>query len=371
MKLGILSVHLTPNLNRGWSLPMKMRLSLLLCLVLLASAPPPATAQNQDYSIGPEDVLKISVWDHPDLSQDEAVVSMEGYISFPLIGQVPAQGLTTLQLEQRLCQLLGDGYIVNPQVRVTVVKYRSKLIHVLGEVKSPGAFPLTRNQISLMEAISMAQGVTQDAGREAVIVRPQRPKIGNPHPIELATKEELITANLASLLEGNLKENLILRSGDTIYVPRMKYFYIIGEVARPGRYVLETGATILKAIGLAGGMTASGSQTKIKILKEKDGKKEEIPARVEDLVQPEDTIVVPRGNHFFITGEVNRPGRYPMEEEMTVMQAISIGGGLTPKGSPRRIRIIRMQDGREIKISVSLSDRVKPEDTIVVPERIF
>jgi len=373
MKLLVRSLNLSLDANPRCRLRLNLSLRLLLlCLALLATFPPPTLADSQDYSMGAEDVLKISVWDHPDLSQEEAVVSMEGYISFPLIGQVKVQGLTTSQLEQRLCQLLGDGYIVNPQVRVTVVKYRSKLIHVLGEVKSPGALPLTRNEISLMEAISMVQGVTQDAGREAIIVRPQKPKsIGNPHPIETASKEELITANLTGLLEGNLKENLILRSGDTIYVPRMRYFYIMGEVVRPGRYVLEKDTTIRKAIGLAGGLTASGAQNKIKILKEKEGKKEEMPAKVEDLVQPEDTIVIPRGNHFFITGEVNNPGRYPMEESMTVMQAISVGGGLTAKGSPRRIRIIRMRDGRETKLSASLSDRVEPEDTIVVLERIF
>jgi len=346
--------------------------SLALLALVLQVQPLSALGPNQDYSIGPEDTLRIVVWDHPDLSVEEAVVSQEGFISFPLIGQVQAQGLTPAQLEQRLCQLLADGYIVNPQVRVTVAKYRSKVVHVLGEVKSPGTFSLTRNQITLMEAISMAQGVTPEASREAIIVRPRHASgSGNPLPLELASKEELIVANLGGLLEGNFKENLSIRAGDTIYIPRLKYFYIMGEVAHPGRYILEKGTTVLKAIGLAGGLTASGSQSKIKILKEKDGKKEEIPAKLEDLIQPEDTVFVPRGNHFFITGEVSNPGRYPMEEGMTVMQAISVGGGLTAKGSPRRIRIIRLVNGREVKISASLNDRVEPEDTIVVLERFF
>ena len=331
-------------------------------------------APGQDYSIGPEDVLKISVWDHPDLSLEEAAVSLEGYISFPLIGQVSVKGLTTSQVEKRLCRLLADGYIVNPQVRVAVAKFRSKLIFVLGEVRSPGAFPLTRNQMKLIEVISMAQGITQDAGRDAIIVRSQKKmKMGNPHPIpiESAAKEELITANLAALLEGDLTENLTVRAGDTIYIPRLKYFFIMGEVARPGKYILEEGTTVLKAIGIAGGLAPSGAQSKIKIFKERDGKKEEIAAKTEDLVQAGDTVFVPRGNHFFITGEVNSPGRYPMEEGITVMQAITIGGGLTAKGSSRRIKIIRLQDGRETKISASLDDRVEPEDTILVPERFF
>ena len=331
-------------------------------------------APGQDYSIGPEDVLKISVWDHPDLSLEEAAVSLEGYISFPLIGQVSVKGLTTSQVEKRLCRLLADGYIVNPQVRVAVAKFRSKLIFVLGEVRSPGAFPLTRNQMKLIEVISMAQGVTQDAGRDAIIVRSQKKmKMGNPHPIpiESAAKEELITANLAALLEGDLTENLTVRAGDTIYIPRLKYFFIMGEVARPGKYILEERTTVLKAIGIAGGLEPSGAQSKIKIFKERDGKKEEIAAKTEDLVQAGDTVFVPRGNHFFITGEVNGPGRYPMEEGITVMQAITIGGGLTAKGSSRRIKIIRLQDGRETKVSASLDDRVEPEDTILVPERFF
>ena len=339
----------------------------------LKQSPAQLQAPNQDYSIGPEDVLKISVWDHPDLTLEEADVSLEGYISFPLIGQISVKSLTTSQVEKRLCQLLADGYIVNPQVRVTVAKFKSKVIYVLGEVKSPGAFPLTRNEMKLIEVISMAQGVTQDAGREAIIVRPQKIKMSNPHPvpIESAAKEELIIANLGALLEGNLKENLTIRGGDTIYIPRLKYFFIMGEVARPGKYILEEGTTVLKAIGVAGGLTADGAQRKIKIVKEKDGKKEEIPVKMEDPVEPEVTVFVPRGYHFFITGEVNRPGRYSMEEDITVMQAISIGGGLTAKGSSRRIKIIRIREGREIKVSTSLKDRVEPEDTILIPERFF
>lgn len=361
---------------KALNLNLSLSLSLLL---LLALSPQGVVAEiqvtSQDYALGPEDVLKISVWDHPDLSLEESVVSQEGYISFPLIGQVLVRGLTTAQVEQKFCRLLEDGYLVNPQVRVAVAKYKSKLIYVLGEVKAPGAFPLTRNEIGLVEVISMAQGVTQDAGQEAIIVRPQRPQAGSgnpPHPIPLekASKEELITANLRGLLEGNLKENLTIRAGDTIYVPRLKYFFIIGEVNRPGRYVLETGTTVLKAIGLAGGLTLSGAKNKIKILKEKDGK-QEFAARMDDSIEPEDTVLVSRGYHFFITGEVSKPGRYPMEEDITVMQAISIGGGLTPKGSSKRIKIIRIKEGREVKVSVSLNDRVEPEDTIVVPERFF
>jgi polysaccharide export outer membrane protein len=339
----------------------------------LKQPPSQLQAPGQDYSIGPEDVLKVSVWDHPDLTLEEVDVSLEGYISFPLIGQVSVKGLTTSQVEQRLRKLLADGYIVNPQVRVTVAKFKSKVIYILGEVKSPGAFPLTRNEMKLIEVISMAQGVTQDAGREAIIVRPQKMKMGNPHPIpiEKAAKEELITANLGALLEGNLKENLTVRGGDTIYIPRLKTFFIMGEVARPGKYILEEGTTVLKAIGIAGGLTPDGAQSKIRIVKEKDGKKEELPVKIEDSVEPEVTVFVPRGYHFFITGEVNHPGRYSMEEDITVMQAISIGGGLTAKGSSRRIKIIRSRDGRETKTSASLNDRVDPEDTILVPERFF
>jgi len=109
----------------------------------LRQGAPPAATEDRDYVLGAEDEVSIIVWDHPDLIR-KTRINLEGKISFPLIGELQVTGVTQLQLEKRLRDMLADGYIVNPQVSVQVTDYRSQKIFVIGEVNSPGAYPSQR-----------------------------------------------------------------------------------------------------------------------------------------------------------------------------------------------------------------------------------
>lgn len=118
------------------------------CLVTVSFA--------QDYIIGEGDILKITVYDHEDLTT-VARVSGEGVIVFPLIGQVEVKGLTLSQITQNISVLLTDGYVVNPQVSIFIQEFRSKKAFIMGEVNKPGLYVLPW-QTTLLSVLSEAGG---------------------------------------------------------------------------------------------------------------------------------------------------------------------------------------------------------------------
>jgi polysaccharide export outer membrane protein len=264
-------------------------LLLALCLLFPSSMP----AQG-DYLIGKEDVLEIIVWGHEDLKRTMPV-SLEGMISFPLIGEVQAMGISAVNMEKAIAARLGDGYIVNPQVTVTVREYKSQRVFLMGEVKSPGTYAVTKEN-NLLFVLSQAGGPTKDAGEEVVIIRPHMP-LARALTLEEAEKnrEQIIQVNLKEVLAGDKKSNIAIRDGDSIVVPKLKIdsFFVMGEVKSPGKYDLDKGTTVLMAISMGGGLTPKAAPNRTKITREQAGKKVEIPATMEALVLPGDTIVVP------------------------------------------------------------------------------
>src|SRR5215467_13836864 len=140
----------------------------LLIALLLALAGPPAT-RAQEYTIGPGDVLTITVWGHPDLSSDY-MVDPDGFAPFPLIGRVKASGATPREVATALTEALGKDYLVNPQVIVSVKAYLSQKVTVLGEAAKPGVFYLT-GPTTLVDILSSAGWLGRGAGREILLVR--------------------------------------------------------------------------------------------------------------------------------------------------------------------------------------------------------
>ncbi|MDD2903293.1 MAG: polysaccharide export protein [Syntrophales bacterium] len=266
-------------------------LVLLICLTGII----PAFSQ-QDYVLGPEDMVEIKVWDHEDLTRKQRV-GLEGKISFPFVGDIKAQGLTVLQLQKELEHCLGQGYIVDPHVSVTITDYKSKKFFVVGKVKNPGTYPLTKN-IKVVEAISLAGGLSQASGKSAsggtaIIVR-ARPgeKSDQPRLPDQVKPQERINILLNAAMSGDPRNNVEIKNGDTIYVPAL-FLYITGEVKRPGRYPYEEGMTVLQAVTTAGGFSDKAAPGRTSILREQGGVKKKIGAKLDDPIRPEDTIVVP------------------------------------------------------------------------------
>jgi polysaccharide export outer membrane protein len=356
-----------------------------MTLGLSALASPPGWAK--DYVIGPRDVLKITVWGHQDLSQNYNV-SAEGTIVFPLIGEVRAAGLTEGQLGHRLAEMLEKDYLVNPQVLVSVAEYRSKKVLVLGEAERPGSYPLT-GETRILEVISLAGGFGKTAGKQLVLLRPQERVASAGQVLPAGTTMRRL--NIDRIQAGDTAENIAVEDGDTIFIPKANAFFVLGEVTKAGTYALEKETSILEAISIAGGFTQRAAPAGTKVIRKlPDGRQETIPvdmsgavpAKRDFMLQDGDSILVPRGNTFFVFGEVKKPGDFQLEKETTILEAISVAGGFTDKAAPGRTRVIRTTPQGQQTIEVDMNEIIKrgrrdksiplkENDVIVVPESFF
>jgi polysaccharide export outer membrane protein len=260
---------------------------------LAAQAPQSPAPAFTDYVVGPQDVLTINSFDQADLSGRFAVEA-DGTFTYPLIGRVKAGGLTLRQIEAELKKRLKDEkYFVNPQLSVAVEQFKSQKIFIVGEVRLPGAYPLS-GDMSLIEALARAGSTLPTASGEALIVHGAPGQ--SPSTALAATQDpsNMVRVNLLDLESGILSQNAVLRDGDTIVVPRAQSVYVFGQVKNPGAYALQhANMTVLQALSLAGGVTENGSTNRIKIVRMVKNDKTEIRAKLGDTVQPGDTIIVP------------------------------------------------------------------------------
>lgn len=362
--------------------PAAMTALLLVALLLVPAGPAAAQAAGSggptEYKVGAKDVLKITVWGHDDLTK-QVVVSGDGSFQFPLIGDVRVGGLTPGAIETLLRDLLGKDYLVNPQVSVTVAEYRSQRVFVLGEVDKAGTYALT-GQTMLLDVLSQAGGPGKNAGRQVVVVRGAQ----SDGPVTPgAAGSVAFRADLKRLLDGVPGENIPLQNGDTVYVPKLTSFFVLGEVLRQGAYAMDKETNALEAVTLAGGFTDRAAPSGAKILRKRaDGSQESLDV---DLADPRardvqiaegDTLLIPRGNTFFVSGEVRKPGAYPLEKSTTAFGAVTIAGGFTEKAGQSQVKLIRRgASGEEqtVVLDLSGSDRagrdypLRDGDTLLVP----
>lgn len=165
-----------------------------------------------DYRIQGKDILYIDVYNEPELSYDQSKqrslrVSTNGKISFPLIGDIEVAGLTPFQLERKLEELLGDGYLINPHVSVIVGSYHGSVC-VIGQVKSPGEIKLQDREITVVEAISMKGGFTDIASPNRTYIVRMENGIKN-----------IIQVKVNKIIKDKKDEDIILKPGDTVVVP--------------------------------------------------------------------------------------------------------------------------------------------------------
>jgi polysaccharide export outer membrane protein len=263
----------------------------LLVSVALTGASYAQVAQPSNYVIGPQDILSITVFNEEDL-RGKFPVDSDGSFTFPYIGRVQAGGLTLRQLEAELRKRLAQGYFKEPQLSVSVESYRSQKVHIVGEVRNPATYTLT-GDMSLIEAIARAGSTLPTASGEALIVR-ARTGASTEKPI-MPTGEDadVTTVDLKVLQSGALSQNMPLKDGDTIFVPRAETVYVFGQVRTPGAYAIQRSTTVLQALSLAGGVNERGAANRIRIVRLEKGKQVEIRVKLDYIVRPGDTIIVP------------------------------------------------------------------------------
>lgn len=356
---------------------------------LAAAAPVPENiapvpgAARPEYRANIEDVLEVSVL-RPDKIDATVTVGPDGTISFPYIGNVYVKGMSLAGIQQEVQKRLSDGYMRYPEVAVTLKESRVNKFFISGEVAHPGAYPIEDNT-TVLKAISIAGGFTQSGLHgHAKVIRPKNNGSGY----------EVYRVAIRGVEQASDADSLTLKPGDTVVVSEDKFF-AYGEVAKPGTYPLEENTSVLKAISIAGGFTQFGAYSRVKVLRPlKDGGHQVIKINVKGLMngdpgqsdvvlQPDDTVVVSE-DKFFVYGEVNKPGTYPIEEDTTVMKAISIAGGFSKFGSASRVKVLRPRKSGTgydtIKVNLkgvmegSAKDQdniLQPGDTVVVSEGVF
>jgi polysaccharide export outer membrane protein len=361
-------------------------LGVVVALLCLGLGVPPALASG--YVIGPRDVIRINIYGQTDLSRNYDVTD-DGTINFPFVGTVRCAGLTEAEIAGAITTLLAKDYLVNPQVSVTVAEYRSKKVLVLGEVARPGPYPLS-GQTTLLDIVTQAGGFAGNVTKQVSVIRPK--KLPGPPPDGNDGEKQTWRFRIDGLQAAGTSGDFLLQDGDTVVISRLLSVLVLGEVGRPGAQGLEKEDTsVLEIIAAAGGLTPKASRKGVQVIRTLPNGKEE--RRVVDLsgavppdrnyrIQEGDTIVVPRGNAYFVMGAVRNPGTYPLEGGMTILEAISTAGGFTERAAPGRTKIIRSTKTGQETIYVDMNDIIKrgqrdkaiplrEDDIIVVPESFF
>ena len=204
--------------------------------------------------------------------------------------------------------------------------------------------------------------------------------------LTLRTLEEDLRKKLA---DGYLRNPQVSVSMEQY---RSQRIFVMGEVRSPGAYQLTGDMTIIEAIARAGSTTPQAADGMM-IVRPKEGSKADGPVLATDdhsevirvnlreiqegalsknvQLLDGDTLVVQKARSVYVFGQVRAPGAYPVDKDTTVLQAMSLAGGVTDRGSTGRIKIVRTVDGKKKEIKVKLTDIVEPGDTIIVAERFF
>lgn len=248
------------------------------------------TAQQppSDYTLGPGDIIRILVFQNPDLTL-ETRVSESGTINYPLIGNVKVGGMPLSEASSAIAsELKSGGFVQQPQVNILLLEVRGNQVSVLGEVNRPGRFPLETFNTRVSEMLAMAGGIESaigpnGGGSDTVIVSGMRNG--------QAFRQEIDIPSL--FLKDQPGNDIIVSGGDVIYVPPAPLYYIYGEAQRPGSFRIRRGMTIQQALAEAGGPSLRGTQRGMKLYRRNaEGVVEVAETQLTDLVQPNDVIFV-------------------------------------------------------------------------------
>jgi polysaccharide export outer membrane protein len=247
--------------------------------VLAQAANAPTAAE---YRLGSGDVVRISVYQNPDLTL-ETRVTEAGIVSYPLLGTIRLGNLSVTAAEKLIADGLRNGnFVKQPQVTIVVLQVRGNQASVLGQVNRPGRYPIEVADMRLTDLLAMAGGAAVN-GSDVVVVTGERN--GKPFRQEI----DLPTV----FAQGGKDKDILILNGDAVWVERQPLVYIYGEVQRPGPMRVERSMTVMQALATGGGLTARGTQKGIRVhRKGADGKVQVIEPSMDDKVLDGDVVYV-------------------------------------------------------------------------------
>ena len=249
-----------------------------------AAAPTPAAATaSAEYRLGAGDVIRIVVYQNPDLTL-ETRVSETGVVSFPLLGNVRIGGLGVSAAEKLIADGLKNGnFVKQPQVTLTLLQIKGNQASVLGQVNRPGRYPIETADMRLTDLLANAGGVATSGSDQLVLTGTRN---GKPF------RQEIDLPGVFSA-EQNRANDILIQNGDVLWVDRAPLVYIYGEVQRPGPMRLERGMTLMQVLAAGGGLNQRGTERGIRIhRKSADGKVQVVQPNMDDSVRDGDVVFV-------------------------------------------------------------------------------
>lgn len=269
--------------------PVRKLLFTMFALCLFVAAPC-FSQSTESLLIGPGDLISITVFDTPEMTQDIRV-NDAGVVRLQLIGDLKIGGQTPAAAAKLIEDTLISHQIMKaPQVTVRVKDYATQDVSVLGQVKNPGPYEITTPQ-TVLKVIALAGGLNDDADRKITIQRNNDPT-------------QKVDYYLANNADQAMQGAVLVNPGDTIIVPRAPIVYIMGDIGRPGGYAIATNdskLTMLQLVAMAGS-TNKTAKTNLKLIrKTPDGQQKEIPVQLADIQkgkQPD--IPLQQGDIIFV-----------------------------------------------------------------------
>ncbi|NTV24988.1 MAG: sugar transporter [Chlorobiaceae bacterium] len=270
------------------------------------------------YRLGPGDVVSLQVWHRPELSQENIIVSPDGYIVVPRIGGINVMNRTPEESQRLITERLEVLYI-KPEVTIRVQEYHNNKAFVLGRVSKPGVvnFP---GKGTLLEALALAGGLPDQAKETSLtkcaIIR------GN---------DTVIWVNLQDLLNnGNMALNARIQNNDIIYIPEAadELVYVMGEVASPGAIQLKNGMNVLKAIMLAGGMNKHADSGKVFIIRQQNLKGDVMRIDLKSMLEHGDfsqNFALMSNDIIYISPSGMAKFNYTLEKFLPTLSVLSLG----------------------------------------------
>jgi polysaccharide export outer membrane protein len=260
---------------------------LLAALVAGVTSVAPVSAQTSaaapnEYRLGPGDVVRVTVYQNPDLTL-EARIGEGGVVSYPLLGSVRLGGTTVSQAEKLIADgLRGGNFVKQPQVSILVVQVRGNQASVLGQVNRPGRYPIEVADMRLSDILAVAGGINAGGADTLTLVgtrdgKPMRKVIDLPGIFRSDSRES----------------DVIVQNGDVIYVERAPVVYIYGEVQRPGALRLERDMTVMQALATGGGLNLRGTEKGLRVHRRApDGSLQVVTPKMDDLLREGDVVYV-------------------------------------------------------------------------------
>jgi len=246
---------------------------------------PAAASAAAEYRLGAGDVIRIVVYQNPDLTL-ETRVSETGVISYPLLGSVRIGGLGVSAAEKLIADgLKNGGFVKAPQVTLILLQVKGNQASVLGQVNRPGRYPIETTDMRMTDLLANAGGVAT-TGADIVVLSGTR--AGKPFRMEID-----LPGVFGPSADSSRASDVVIQNGDVLWVDRAPLVYIYGEVQRPGPMRLERGMTLMQALASGGGLNQRGTERGIRVHRRAaDGKVQVVQPGMDDSLKDGDVVYV-------------------------------------------------------------------------------